>query len=85
MRIFMHMSNRLDRAYRRALSLVIVSDLARWGRRALRTLQSYKSGERPVTEGAAQELIAYLRQRLPQFTAAAEELEEALRKEDADE
>ena len=85
MHIFMYMSDRLDRTYRRALSLVNVSDLARWGRRAFRTLQSYRSGERRVTEGAAHELIAYLRQHSGQYSAAAKELEEALREEDTDE
>lgn len=81
----MHMSKDVEERYREALESINASALARWGSRALRTIQAYAAGERRVTEDAARELVDYLRHRSEELTAAADNLEAALREEEGHE
>ena len=76
-----HMGRHVKSAYRKALKLLNLSEVSRQTGRALRTLQSYRRGERTVTEGAARELVGYLRKRAAEMEAAAAALEAALEKE----
>lgn len=77
----MHMSAETEARYREAVELVNLSDLERWGSRAYRTLQAYKTGERRVTDEAARELVEYLRDRAGKLNEAAERLAAAMEKE----
>jgi len=80
----MYMTETEDR-YREALRLVNVSELARRGKRALRTLQAYAAGERRVTNEAGRDLVCFLRERSEELTEAANRLEAALAEEERDE
>ena len=82
-RNMLHMSNQVRDRYLGALSQLNVSEVARQTGRALRTLQSYQLRERRITEAAARELVAYLRERSGTFTAAADAIEAALAEEEA--
>lgn len=75
---------KLGEQYREALDQTNASALARWGSRALRTIQAYASDERRVTMDAARELIAYLRHRSQELSEAADRLETALQEEEND-
>lgn len=83
-RILTHMSNKVEQRYREALERINASALARWGSRALRTIQAYAGGDRRVTADAARELVAFLRHRSEELTTAADALEAALEEEEAD-
>ncbi len=50
--------------------------------RVRRTVEQYRTGERRVTADAAREMVAYLRLRSEEFTAAADRLEGALQQEE---
>jgi hypothetical protein len=78
------MGKTMEDQYLAALELVVLSDLSRSTGRAYRTLQAYRKGDRGVTAPAARELIAYLRSRAQAFTAAADQVEAALTKEEAE-
>lgn len=79
-RIVPHMSSELEERYREALDRINTSALARWGSRALRTIQAYGGGERRVTADAARELVSYLRHRSGELADAADAVEAALEK-----
>lgn len=79
-RILPHMGSELEERYREALSRINASALARWGSRALRTIQAYAGGERRVTDDAARELVSYLRHRSSELADAADAVEAALEK-----
>ena len=82
--INMIMGKRTEDRYRKALELLNVKEVSRETGRAWRTLMAYKRSERRVTESAARELLAHLRHRSHQLTAAADALEAALEQEEAD-
>jgi len=76
----------LRKRYLEALSLENVAEVARVTGRGRRTFVAYRNGERRVTERAAKELIAYLRDNAHERLSAAEALEEALQgREERDE
>ncbi len=77
-----YMGDRVTARYLEALGLLPLADLARGTGRAYPTLQAYKYGERRITENAARELAAYLRQRAGEFERAAEAIEAALAEEE---
>lgn len=54
-----------------------LGDVAEGCGRHYRTLQSYQRGERRVTEGAARDLVEYLRDRAADLQEAADRLEAA--------
>lgn len=78
------MSDDVAERYREALERINASALARWGSRALRTIQAYAGGERRVTDDAARELVAFLRHRSEELANAADHLEAALEREEHD-
>ncbi len=79
MDIFVFMGDKLTARYLEALRKVSVSDAARVMGRGRSTLEAYKRGTRRVTEAAARELIAYLRDQAVDLTSAADALEAALK------
>jgi len=72
------MSNKLKARYLEALEPLNLRDVERNTSRSYRTLQAYRKDERRVTEGAAEELVKYLRGRAELLTTAADRLEAAL-------
>ena len=76
-----HMGRDLEREYLAALKGLNLAQMSRETGRSLRSLHSYVSGDRRITEPAAQELVDYLRSRSATFIAAAERVEAALKKE----
>ena len=66
--------------YLNALALVGLTELSRATGRAIRTLTSYRNGERRVTEAAVHELAEYLRERAQRSEAAAAALATLLEK-----
>lgn len=75
---------RWARSFLRALELATATydDVAQGIGRAYRTLTAYRIGERAITRDAARDLAIYLRGRARTFTAAADEIEAALEKEE---
>jgi len=63
-------------------STATFGEVARAISRVRRTVEQYRTGERRVTADAARELVAYLRLRSEQFTAAADRLEAATQQEE---
>lgn len=78
------MSTDLERWYREALADLNVERVARETGRAPRTLHSYLSGERRITEAAVSELVAYLKARSEHLDASAERLSAAFEMEGKD-
>ena len=78
------MGTQMEDAYLRALAPLNVRRVADAMGRAVRTIHSYKRGERRITEAAARELLEYLRAMSSDLTGAADALEAALRKEAED-
>lgn len=81
----MHMTQHVEDQYRKALDLIVMTDLAEAKGRAYRTLQAYRKGDRRITNDAARELVEFLREQAESFTAAADALEAALTKEGGNE
>ncbi len=77
-----HMGKDLERQYLAALKGLNLAQMSRATGRSLRSLHSYVSGDRRVTEPAARELVEYLRSRSSTFLAAADKVEAALEKEE---
>ena len=61
-----------------------IGDVAQEMGRARRTVHQYLAGERTVTPEAARAMVAYLRLRSEQLTAAADRLEAATQQEEQD-
>ena len=61
-----------------------IGDVAQGMGRARRTVHQYLAGERTVTPEATRAMVAYLRLRSEQFTAAADRLEAATQQEEQD-
>jgi hypothetical protein len=78
------MSDELKPRYLEALEPLNLRDVERNTTRSYRTLQAYRKGERRVTEAAAEELIQYLRERAKLLTLAADNLEAALHRKEAE-
>ena len=78
------MGTQMEDTYLRALAPLNVRSAADAMGRAVRTIHSYKRGERRITEAAARELFEYLRAMSSDLTKAADALEAALQKEDED-
>ncbi len=78
------MGTPMEDTYLRALARLNVSRVAGGTGRALRTLHSYRRGERRITEAAARELLEYLRAMSSDLTKSADALEAALQKEGGD-
>ncbi len=78
------MGEELRRRFNRAADLLTGSleDVARAIGRARRTFFAYRSGERRVTPEAARALTRYLRLRAGKLLEAADDLENAARKEE---
>ena len=75
------MGKDLEQQYLAALKGLNLAQISRETGRSLRSLHSYVSGDRRVTEPAARELAGFLRSRSKTFIAAAERIEAALKKE----
>ena len=61
-----------------ALALVSLAELTRGTMRSRSAWEKYASGDRRITDDAAQELAAYLRARSESLSQAAEALERAV-------
>ena len=79
-----HMSKDLEREYLAALKGLNLAQMSRETGRSLRSLHSYVSGDRRVTEEAARQLVDFLRSRSSTFLAAADRVEAVLKKEGED-
>ena len=64
------------------IATATIGDVARGMTRARRTVHQYLAGERTVTPEAARAMVAYLRLRSEQLTAAADKLEAATQQEE---
>lgn len=80
MQQYMHMADDPKDLYLEALKLLNLKDLARKSGRGYRTLHAYLRKEFNPPESAMRELIEYVRD----FTTAAEDLEEALRRKEGE-
>lgn len=80
-----HMGKRVEDSYLGALRLLNLAELSRETGRGYRTLKSYRTGERRITEAAAKELVEYLRARSDKLSAAADALAAALEEEERNE
>ena len=66
------------------IATATIGDVAQGMGRARRTVHQYLAGERAVTPEAARAMVAYLRLRSEQLTAAADKLEAATQQEEQD-
>ncbi len=82
-RMFPHMGKQLERRFREAIRLVLLSELTRGTSRSRSTWEKYHLGKRRPTVGAARELAEYLRSRARSDQKAAEKLEAAADREEA--
>lgn len=76
------MSDDWKARYIEALRPLNLREVAEETGRGYRTLHSYLRGERNVSREAAEELVAFLRSRARSLTAAADEIEAALAREE---
>ena len=79
------MGTEMKDRYLEVLALLNMRDVAKETGRGYRTLQSYRLGERRITEAAVREMVKYLKERSDTLSAAADALASALEKEDSDE
>ena len=79
------MGTEMKDRYLEVLALLNMRDVAKETGRGYRTLQSYRLGERRITEAAVREMVKYLKERSDTLTAAADALASALEQEGLDE
>jgi hypothetical protein len=80
------MTEEVEAQYRNAIKLLLttLADVAEGCGRSYRTIQSYWLGERRVTDGAASDLVAFLRRRATQLEGAAKRQDGARQVEEPD-